>query len=72
MSRKRRMNSIFIMPKMPWESEYIVRLVLAGIDDGSAICLESKLDVPNIEAAEAMLDKIHKELSNVRKENHND
>jgi len=52
-------NTAFVLPKMPFEKDWTIRIVLSGIDDGSAIYLETEYDgSKSLGESEAMLEKI--------------
>lgn len=62
-------NTALILARFPFEKDWTIRIVLPGIDEGSAIYLETSFDGEKTrEQVEAMLDKIVKELPSVVKE----
>lgn len=66
-SLKRR-GSAFVCEQMPWEKEWVIRIVIPSIDEGSAVHLEATCKRATSEEAEALLDKIMERLRNVRRE----
>jgi len=61
-------STAFVLDKFPWDKGYTIRIVIPGIDDGSAVWLEHVTDLKTKYEAERLLDRIMAELRNVERE----
>jgi hypothetical protein len=61
----------FVMDRMPWEKEWMVRIVFPGMDGDGAIWFEATFERETRQEAEDMLDKILAGLPNVKREKPN-
>lgn len=61
-------GSAFVCDRIPWSKEWTIRIVLPGLDNGSAVWLESDLKRETQSEAEEMLDAIMEALPSVKRE----
>ena len=58
----------FVMDRMPWDEEWTIRIVIPGLDGGSAIWLETQFERETRDEAEQMLDDVVAALKNLKRE----
>lgn len=61
-------SSIFLLDKMPWDTEEVIRICLPGIDNGSAIDFEARMGSKTRDDCEKLLPVILDNLSSVHLE----
>jgi hypothetical protein len=62
----------FVMDRMPLEVYWTIRIVIPGLDGGSAIWLETQFHRETRDDAEQMLDDIVAALKNLKREKRRD
>ncbi len=62
------MNSAFVCERMPWDKEWTIRIVLPGLDNGSAIWLEADIRRDTQAEAEAVLVAVIEAVKHIERE----
>jgi hypothetical protein len=61
-------TTAFVCDKMPWEKEWTIRIVVPGIDGGSAVWLETTCVRMDRAGAEALLDSLLAGLTTIQRQ----